>query len=214
MRLDSDFHFQVRRQTPRGLPRQLITRYGKLNLGDLSALVNRKLDDLVIFPGNRQYFSLFNIECMNGNSYGYRDISIDIPAAYLRFHFVANRNLDDFPDPIDIKSRLVRYKTLKSDLILPNGEKPVRVYSVGLTIKDLGHNYYYFIQNLGESDLQSLKDRLRENLQDAIRDATLCGKDMDFDPDALMQSFMRRVFSQTSIGSRAYVIEEPANGAD
>ena len=152
MRLESDFHFQVRRQTPRGLPKPLLSRYGKINIGDIAQLVIKKLDEVVIFPSNRVNFSLFNIECMNGNSYGFRDISIDIPAAYLRFHFITNKNLDKLGTPTEINSRLVRYKTLKSDLYLPD-EKPARVYSIGLTMKDLGTNYKFFKNRLGELEV-------------------------------------------------------------
>ena len=152
MRLDCDYHFQLQRQNAKMLNSQVLSRYGKINFGEIAQQVIDKLDKLVISPSNRVKFSLFNIECMNGNSYGFNDFSVDIPSAYLKFSFMINKDLNTFKAPSKVKNTLVRYKTVKSDLIYDN-EKLGRVYTVALSIRDLGYNYKYFKNRLGELEL-------------------------------------------------------------
>lgn len=149
MRLTCDYHFQYRQQTPRGLPQQLIYRYPKINIGDVAELVNSRLTNVVIVPSTRQLFSLFNVECSDGHSYGYANIPIKIPSTYLRFSFILNKQLLHIPEVAEIKSRNLSFKTLKSNVTFVDGTTAI-VITVGITIRELGKLYYYFKNRLGE----------------------------------------------------------------
>lgn len=67
--------------------------------------------------------------------------------------------------------------------------------------------------NLNEAQQQMLETDLREAVKYAVRASTMCGKAMDFDPDAILQNFRVAVFGYYS-GLEHVQIEGADKGAN
>lgn len=136
------FHFQNRRMLPWEWER-LFHYYPKVQIGDISQLIIKKLSTL-IGPVTSRFFSLIAID---GHApylrYGYYLIPVRIETARLVFHFILDKDARLLESGIkSIKSRTVRFRCIHS-VITTNSSETVETLSIGISIKELGSNYLY-----------------------------------------------------------------------